>query len=147
MYQLPFVENSLKLKLVVVVLGHIFNRVYLSSASIDVNQVVTGGISHCHVLQDLLPGIAFCNLESEFSKHLTIHDAAPTTGHSGVGRITVAVFLCFSSDFQWVFLTKRMSFIWPVFYIQHERVLKMDNWTSRGRRQSNIRAAKEVKYH
>ena len=31
-------------------------------------KIVQGGISQSQVLQDVLPGIAFCNLEAEFSK-------------------------------------------------------------------------------
>ena len=38
------------------------------AASVDVMKIVQGGISQSQVLQDVLPGIAFCNLEAEFSK-------------------------------------------------------------------------------
>ena len=40
-------------------------------------KIVQGGISQSQALQDVLPGIAFCNLEAEFSKQ---HEVVGPTG-------------------------------------------------------------------
>ena len=40
----------------------------LSAASIDVNRIIQGGIAQSKVLQDVLQGIAFCNIDQEFNR-------------------------------------------------------------------------------
>ena len=37
-------------------------------ASIDIDEIVNGGITDSKVLQNVLPGIAFCNLDDEFNE-------------------------------------------------------------------------------
>ena len=37
-------------------------------ASIDIDKIVNGGITDSKVLQNVLPGIAFCNLDDEFNE-------------------------------------------------------------------------------
>ena len=40
-------------------------------------KIVEGGISQSHALQDVLPGIAFCDLENEFAKYETAQAPLP----------------------------------------------------------------------
>ena len=40
---------------------------FLFTASIDINEINQGGLTESKVLQDVLPGIAFCCLDDEFN--------------------------------------------------------------------------------
>ena len=51
------------------------NEKIIFAASINIDEIMQGGIAKSSILQEVLPGIAFCSLEDEFNDRISSHNA------------------------------------------------------------------------